>query len=129
MAKNKKADGYLTAKEIREISKKNRKITGEMEKKWKRKHVPESEYLTTMRDPNNAVEFDDLHTCFFTDAGTVRSVDGVTFDVPIGKTVGDSVSFGGLLGSAPVMPVNPYSCEAFVSRKGRIPAPVHSFKN
>ena len=88
MAKNKRADGYLTAKEIREISKKNRKITGEMEKKWKRKNVPENEYLTTMRDPKNAVEFDDLHTCFFTDAGTVRSVDGVTFDVPIGKTVG-----------------------------------------
>ena len=47
----------------------------------------------------------------------------------IGKTVGDSVSFGGLLGSAPVMPVNRYSCESFISRKGRIPAPVHSFKN
>ena len=47
----------------------------------------------------------------------------------IGKAVGDSVSFGGLLGKAPVMPVNPWSCEAFISRKGRIPAPVHSFKN
>ena len=43
MAKNKKAEGYLTAKEVREISRKNRKITGEMEKKWKRKNVPESE--------------------------------------------------------------------------------------
>ena len=41
-----------------------------------------------MRDPNNAVEFDDLHTYFFTDAGTVKSVDGVSFEVPIGKTVG-----------------------------------------
>ena len=41
-----------------------------------------------MRDPANAVEFDDLHTYFFTDAGTVKSVDGVSFDVPIGKTVG-----------------------------------------
>lgn len=47
----------------------------------------------------------------------------------IGKTVGDMVEFGGLLGYAPVMPVNPYSCEAFVSRGGRIPAPIHSFKN
>ena len=46
-----------------------------------------------------------------------------------GKKVGDEVSFGGLLGYAPVMPVNPYSCEGFVNRKGRIPAPVHSFKN
>ncbi|MDD6310646.1 MAG: PFL family protein [Firmicutes bacterium] len=47
----------------------------------------------------------------------------------IGKTVGDSAEFGGLLGYAPVMPVNNFSCEAFVSRKGRIPAPIHSFKN
>lgn len=47
----------------------------------------------------------------------------------IGKTVGDTVEFGGLLGYAPVMPVNPYSCEKFVNRGGRIPAPIHSFKN
>ena len=50
--------------------------------------MPESEYLTAMHDPNNAVEFDNLHTYFFTDVGVVKSVDGVTFDVPIGKTVG-----------------------------------------
>ncbi len=59
-----------------------------MEKKRKRRNVPESEYLTTMHNPANAVEFDDLHTYFFTDTGTVKSVDGVTFEVPIGKTVG-----------------------------------------
>ena len=47
----------------------------------------------------------------------------------IGKTVGDTVEFGGLLGYAPVMPVNRYSCEKFISRGGRIPAPIHSFKN
>ena len=47
----------------------------------------------------------------------------------IGKDVGDTVEFGGLLGYAPVMPVNKASCEAFVSREGRIPAPIHSFKN
>ena len=47
----------------------------------------------------------------------------------IGKTVGDTVEFGGLLGYAPVMPVNKYSCEKFVTRGGRIPAPIHSFKN
>ena len=87
MAK-KKAEGYLSRKEARRISKANRKITGELEKKRKRKNVPESEYLTQMHDPNNAVEFDDLHTYFFTDAGTVKSVDGVSFEVPIGKTVG-----------------------------------------
>ena len=47
----------------------------------------------------------------------------------IGKGVGDTVEFGGLLGYAPVMPVNTYSCEKFVTRGGRIPAPIHSFKN
>ena len=47
----------------------------------------------------------------------------------IGKGVGETVEFGGLLGYAPVMPVNPYSCDAFVNRGGRIPAPIHSFKN
>ena len=47
----------------------------------------------------------------------------------IGKTVGDTVEFGGLLGYAPVMPVNGFSCERFVNRGGRIPAPIHSFKN
>ena len=46
-----------------------------------------------------------------------------------GKKVGDTVEFGGLLGYAPIMPVNPYSCDAFINRGGRIPAPIHSFKN
>ena len=50
--------------------------------------------------------------------------------IPVtGKGVGETVEFGGLLGYAPVMQVNPFSCDAFVNRKGRIPAPVHSFKN
>ncbi|MDR7813924.1 MULTISPECIES: PFL family protein [Lacrimispora] len=47
----------------------------------------------------------------------------------IGKSVGETVEFGGLLGYAPVMPVSKYSCEKFVTRGGRIPAPIHSFKN
>ena len=47
----------------------------------------------------------------------------------VGKKIGDRAVFGGLLGEAPVMPVNTCSCEGFVGRKGRIPAPVHSFKN
>lgn len=50
--------------------------------------------------------------------------------IPVeGKEVGDTVEFGGLLGYAPIMPVNKFSCEAFVNRTGRIPAPIHSFKN
>lgn len=47
----------------------------------------------------------------------------------IGKRVGETVEFGGLLGYAPVMPVNQFSCDAFIGRTGRIPAPIHSFKN
>ena len=47
----------------------------------------------------------------------------------IGKGVGETVEFGGLLGYAPIMPVNQFSCQAFVDRGGRIPAPIHSFKN
>ena len=87
MAK-KNENGYLSAKESRRISKENRRITNEYEKKRKRKKVDPSEYTVQMKNPANAVEFDDLHTYFFTDAGTVKAVDGVTFEVPIGKTVG-----------------------------------------
>ena len=47
----------------------------------------------------------------------------------IGMKVGDTLNFGGLFGEAPIMPVNRFSCEAFISREGRIPAPIHSFKN
>ncbi len=47
----------------------------------------------------------------------------------VGKKVGEEVEFGGLLGYAPIMPVNNFSCDDFVNRKGRIPAPIHSFKN
>lgn len=47
----------------------------------------------------------------------------------IGKDVGDKVEFGGLFGYAPIMPVNQFSCDAFINRGGRIPAPIHSFKN
>ena len=84
----KKQDGYLSAKESRRISKENRRITDQYEKRRKRRNVPESEYTTQMKDPANAVEFDNLHTYFFTDTGVVKSVDGVSFEVPIGKTVG-----------------------------------------
>lgn len=79
---------YISAKESARISRENRKITDALEKQRKRKNVPESEYLTTMKDPNNVAEFDNLHTYFFTDVGTVKAVDGVTFDIPQGKTVG-----------------------------------------
>jgi len=47
----------------------------------------------------------------------------------IGKDVGDMAEFGGLLGYAPVIPVNTFDCSKFINRSGRIPAPIHSFKN
>ena len=87
MAK-KKSEGYLSAKESRRISKENRRVTKAFEKQHKRKNVPESEYAATMHNPNNTLEIDNLHSYFFTDVGTVKSVDGVSFDVPTGKTIG-----------------------------------------
>ena len=83
-----KDSNFISARESRRISKANAKITRRLDKKLSRKHVPETEYLTKMHDPGNVVEFDDLHTCFFTDVGTVKAVDGVSFSVPVGKTVG-----------------------------------------
>ena len=79
---------YLTLRDERRISKENAKITREFERNKARKNVPESEYLSQMRDSRNVIEFDDLHTYFYTDIGTVKAVDGVTYDVPQGTTVG-----------------------------------------
>ncbi|HHT44925.1 MAG TPA: ABC transporter ATP-binding protein [Fastidiosipila sp.] len=79
---------YLTLREERAIAKSNAKIMKEFERKKRRENVDPSEYLTEMRDPNNVVEFDNLHTYFFTDVGTTRAVNGVSFDVPTGKTIG-----------------------------------------
>ena len=87
MAKR-KAEGYLSAKDSRRISRENRKITKKFEKEHKRKNVPEKEYLTQMHDPANVLEIEDLHTFFFTDVGTVKAVDGISFEVPVGKTIG-----------------------------------------
>ena len=84
----KKDSNFISARESRRISRANAKITKKLDAKLNRKHVPESEYLTTMHDQENVVEFDDLHTCFFTDVGIVKAVDGVSFNVPVGKTVG-----------------------------------------
>lgn len=90
MADNIKQDKnkhYISRKESRQIAKENSKAIARFEKLKRRKVRPE-EYITEMKDDNNIVEFEDLHTYFFSDAGTVKAVNGVTFSVPAGSTVG-----------------------------------------
>ena len=83
----KKDSHYLSGKEVRAISKENRKITRAMEK-YKARRADEIEFVTEMKDPNNILEIDDLHTYFFTDQGVVKAVNGVSFNVPLNSTVG-----------------------------------------
>ncbi len=83
-----KTSSRLSARESGKITRANRKITNAIEKQRDRKNVSESEYLTKMEDPKNVVEFDNLHTYFFTDVGTVKAVDGVSYEIPQGASVG-----------------------------------------
>ncbi len=87
MAENKKSQHYISNKESRRIAKENAKSIAYYEKRKKRKVDP-SEYVTQMKDDNNIVEFDNLHTYFFTDTGVVKAVNGATFSIPKGSTVG-----------------------------------------
>ena len=88
LKKSKKDSNYISAKSSRKISSFNRKITKKLEKERENASKDPALYTTTMKDPNNVVEFDNVCTYFFTDIGTVRAVDGVTFDVPKCSTVG-----------------------------------------
>ena len=84
----KKSDGhYLSGKEVRAIAKANAKVMRELEAKKFRK-CDESEYLTEMKDNKNILEIDGLHSYFFTDQGVVKAVNGVSFEIPAGTTVG-----------------------------------------
>ncbi len=87
MAKKKTNSHYISGRESRKIGRQNRKITKKLEALKKRKDV-EAEYLTEMKDPSNIIEFDNLHTYFYTDTGVVKAVNGVTFSIPEGSTVG-----------------------------------------
>ncbi len=86
MAKEKNSN-YLTSKESKAISKYNVKQMRYYENEKKRKKDP-SEYTTVMKNPNNIIEIDDLVTCFFTDNGTVKSVNHVSFELPKDKIIG-----------------------------------------
>ncbi len=78
---------YLTGKEIRAIAKENAKVMKKLEA-FKNRKADEEEYLTQMKNDDNILEIDDLHTYFFTEQGVVKSVNGVSFDVPKNATVG-----------------------------------------
>ena len=84
MSKNK---NYLTGKEIRAIAKENAKVMKRLEAEKYRK-ADESEYLTEMKDKENILEIDNLHTYFFTEQGVVKAVNGVSFNIPKNATVG-----------------------------------------
>lgn len=85
--RKKKNSGYLSLKESRRIIRYNVRQMRYYEN-LKKKKVDESVYITTMKDEGNIVEIEDLHTCFFTDNGTVQSVNGVSFNIPKNKIVG-----------------------------------------
>ncbi len=85
--KKEKSKWTLSYKESRAIIKNNFKITKEFEKKKKQK-VHEDFYTTQMKNPMNTLEVENLHTYFFTDNGTVKSVNGISFEVPKNKIVG-----------------------------------------
>lgn len=83
-----KKSSYISTKESRRITKFNRRLTKRLEKERISANKHPDMYTTKMRDPNNIVEFDNMCTYFFTDIGTVKAVDGISFDIPKCSTVG-----------------------------------------
>jgi len=82
-----KGTGYLSGREVRAIAKANAKEMKRLEK-YKYRKAEESEFLTEMKNDENILEIDNLHTYFFTEQGIVKAVNGVSFDVPKNATVG-----------------------------------------
>ena len=80
---------YLTGKEIREIAKANAQVMRRLEKEKNRKAHP-SEYTTELKDENNILEVENLHSYFFTDQGVVKAVNGVSFVIPKNATSDES---------------------------------------
>ena len=85
--KQEKKSGYLTSKEIRAIAKENAKQIKRLEA-YKTRKAHESEFLSQMKDPQNILEIEDLHTFFYTEQGVVKAVNGVSYDVPKNAVVG-----------------------------------------
>ena len=86
--KNEKNSSYISGKESRRISKFNRRVTKKLERDRADANKDPALFTTKMKDENNVVEFDNVCTYFFTDVGTVKAVDGVSFSVPKCSTVG-----------------------------------------
>ena len=86
--KNEKNSSYISGKESRRISRFNRRITKKLERDRADANKDPALFTTKMKDDNNVVEFDNVCTYFFTDVGTVKAVDGVSFSVPKCSTVG-----------------------------------------
>lgn len=84
----KKKTSYISGQESKKISKFNRKVTRKLEQERANKKTDPSVYQTRMKNADNIVEFDSVCSYFFTDIGTVRAVDGVSFDIPKCSTVG-----------------------------------------
>ncbi len=88
MANEKKKSSYISGKESRNISRFNRRVTKKLEAQRADANKDPALYTTKMRDEKNVVEFDNVCTYFFSDVGTVKAVDGVSFDIPKCSTVG-----------------------------------------
>jgi len=88
MSSENKKSSYISGKESRRITRFNRRVTKKLEKARADAARDEALYTTRMKNPDNVVEFDNVCTYFFSDVGVVKAVDGVTYEVPVGKTVG-----------------------------------------
>ena len=88
MSNEKKKSSYISGRESRRITRFNRRVTRKLEKARADAARDEALYTTQMKNPDNVVEFDNVCTYFFTDVGVVKAVDGVSYEVPVGKTVG-----------------------------------------
>ena len=88
MKKSGKKSSYISNKKTAQISRFNRKLTRKLERERANANKDPALYTTKMHDTNNVVEFDNVCTFFFTDIGTVKAVDGISFDIPKRSTVG-----------------------------------------
>ncbi len=88
MASDNKKSSYISGRESRRITRFNRRVTRKLEKERADANKDTALYTTKMKDPRNVVEFDNVCTYFFSDVGVVKAVDGVSYEIPVGKTVG-----------------------------------------